>query len=45
MPERNHKTVAGYDIFSSETVVLEPQEMAVIKTDLAVSIPEGYVGL
>ncbi|OHS72463.1 dUTP pyrophosphatase, partial [Staphylococcus sp. HMSC74F04] len=36
---------AGYDIFSAETVVLEPQEKAVIKTDVAVSIPEGYVGL
>nr|3ZF3_A Chain A, DUTPASE [Dubowvirus dv80alpha] len=45
MPERNHKTDAGYDIFSAETVVLEPQEKAVIKTDVAVSIPEGYVGL
>ncbi|MCT2554235.1 MULTISPECIES: dUTP diphosphatase [Staphylococcus] len=45
MPERNHETDAGYDIFSAETVVLEPQEKAVIKTDVAVSIPEGYVGL
>ncbi|HEG7279667.1 TPA: dUTP pyrophosphatase [Staphylococcus aureus] len=45
MPERNHKTDAGYDIFSAKTVVLEPQEKAVIKTDVAVSIPEGYVGL
>ncbi|HFJ5006007.1 dUTP pyrophosphatase [Staphylococcus aureus] len=45
MPERTHKTDAGYDIFSAETVVLEPQEKAVIKTDVAVSIPEGYVGL
>ncbi|HDA4438306.1 TPA: dUTP pyrophosphatase [Staphylococcus aureus] len=45
MPERNHKTDADYDIFSAETVVLEPQEKAVIKTDVAVSIPEGYVGL
>lgn len=31
MPERNHETDAGYDIFSAETVVLEPQEKAVIK--------------
>ncbi|MBJ6130587.1 dUTP pyrophosphatase [Staphylococcus aureus] len=45
MPERNHTTDAGYDIFSAETVVLEPQEKAVIKTDVAVSIPEGFVGL
>ncbi|MBJ6291746.1 dUTP pyrophosphatase [Staphylococcus aureus] len=45
MPKRNHETDAGYDIFSAETVVLEPQEKALIKTDVAVSIPEGYVGL
>lgn len=36
---------AGYDIFVAETVILEPQEKAVIKTDVAVNIPEGYVGL
>lgn len=36
---------AGFDIFAAETVVLEPQEKAVIKTDIAVNIPEGYVGL
>ncbi len=36
---------AGYDIYSAETVILEPQQKAVIKTDIAVNIPEGYVGL
>ncbi|MBM6506810.1 dUTP diphosphatase [Staphylococcus pasteuri] len=36
---------AGFDIYSAETVILEPQEKAVIKTDVAVNIPEGYVGL
>ncbi|MFS4466007.1 dUTP diphosphatase [Staphylococcus haemolyticus] len=36
---------AGFDIFAAETVVLEPQEKTVIKTDIAVNIPEGYVGL
>ncbi|HHW6795997.1 TPA: dUTP diphosphatase [Staphylococcus aureus] len=41
MPERNHKTDAGYDIFSAETVVLEPQEKAVIKTG---KIDAGYHG-
>lgn len=45
MPKRNHDTDAGYDIFSAETVVLEPQEKAIIKTDVAVNIPKGYVGL
>lgn len=43
-PERG-RLDAGYDIFAAETVTLEPQEKAVIKTDIAVNIPEGYVGL
>ncbi|XAP97513.1 dUTP pyrophosphatase [Staphylococcus aureus] len=41
MPERNHKTDAGYDIFSAETVVLESQEKAVIETG---KIDAGYHG-
>ena len=44
MPKRD-RLDAGYDIYSAETVILEPQEKAVIKTDVAVNIPEGYVGL
>lgn len=44
MPMRD-RLDAGYDIYSAETLILEPQEKAVIKTDIAVNIPEGYVGL
>lgn len=44
MPTRE-RLDAGYDIYSAETLILEPQEEAVIKTDVAVNIPEGYVGL
>ncbi|MFW3540570.1 dUTP diphosphatase [Staphylococcus caprae] len=44
MPTRD-RLDAGYDIYSAETLILEPQEKAVIKTDVAVNIPEGYVGL
>ncbi|MEJ7322812.1 dUTP pyrophosphatase [Staphylococcus epidermidis] len=44
MPKRD-RLDAGYDIFAAETVILEPQEKAVIKTDVAVNIPKGYVGL
>lgn len=36
---------AGFDIFAAETVILEPQEKTTIRTDIAVNIPEGYVGL
>ncbi len=45
MPTRNHNTDAGFDIYAAETVILEPQEKAVIPTDIAVNIPKGYVGL
>ncbi len=44
MPKRD-RLDAGFDIFAAETVILEPQEKAVINTDIAVNIPEGYVGL
>ena len=44
MPKRD-RLDAGYDIYAAETVILEPQEKATIRTDIAVNIPEGYVGL
>ena len=43
-PERG-RLDAGYDIFAAETIIREPQEKAKIRTDIAVNIPEGYVGL
>nr|WP_239441362.1 dUTP pyrophosphatase [Staphylococcus sp. GDY8P19P] len=43
-PKRAYDS-AGYDIYVAETVILEPQEKALIATDLAVNIPQGYVGL
>ncbi|AVQ34408.1 dUTP pyrophosphatase [Staphylococcus muscae] len=45
MPTRNHSTDAGFDIYAAETIILEPQEKALIATDIAVNIPKGYVGL
>ncbi|ANQ64142.1 dUTP diphosphatase [Staphylococcus equorum] len=45
IPERHHETDAGYDIYASETKILEPQDKAKIKTDVAVNIPKGYIGL
>ncbi|WP_438861704.1 dUTP diphosphatase [Mammaliicoccus sciuri] len=36
---------AGLDIYAAETVVIEPQEKILPATDIAVDIPEGYVGL
>jgi len=44
-PKRNYDTDAGYDIYAAESVIIKPQEKAIIKTDVAVDIPKGYVGL
>lgn len=43
-PKRADDESAGYDIYAAETVILEPQEKALVATDLAVNIPKGYVG-
>ncbi|REH97121.1 dUTP pyrophosphatase [Staphylococcus felis] len=45
VPTRNHGTDAGFDIYAAETVILEPQQKALIATDIAVNIPKGFVGL
>ncbi|WP_017722709.1 dUTP diphosphatase [Staphylococcus xylosus] len=44
-PKRADDESAGYDIYAAETIILEPQQKALIATDLAVNIPKGYVGL
>ena len=44
-PKRADYESAGYDIYAAETMILEPQQKALIATDLAVNIPKGYVGL
>ena len=45
MPTGAYEESAGYDIYAAETKVLKPQDKAKIATDIAVSIPKGYVGL
>ncbi|MDT0711060.1 dUTP pyrophosphatase [Mammaliicoccus sciuri] len=45
IPTRAYGVSAGIDIYAAETVVIEPQEKILLATDIAVDIPEGYVGL
>ena len=45
VPTRAYGVSAGLDIYAAETVVIEPQEKMLLATDIAVDIPEGYVGL
>ena len=44
-PTRAYGVSAGLDIYAAETVVIEPQEKVLLATDIAVDIPEDYVGL
>lgn len=44
-PKRADDESAGYDIYASEDVLIEPQDKTLVSTDLAVNIPKGYVGL
>lgn len=44
-PTRAYGVSAGLDIYAAETVVIEPQEKILLSTDIAIDIPEGYVGL
>jgi dUTP pyrophosphatase len=36
---------AGLDLYSNETVVLQPNEKKTIKTGIALALPPGHVGL
>lgn len=42
LPTKAHATDAGFDLFADETVVIEPGRVAIIKTGIAVKLPEGY---
>lgn len=44
LPERGSSSAAGLDICSIEDVSIEPKQRALVRTGLAVAIPEGYYG-
>jgi dUTP pyrophosphatase len=44
LPTRGSSQAAGLDLYSIEDVVIEPQQRALVRTGLAVAIPEGYYG-
>lgn len=44
LPTRGSSQAAGLDIFSIEEVVIEPNQRSLVRTGLAVAIPEGYYG-
>lgn len=44
LPTRKYSTDAGLDIYAAENEIVRNNETKVIKTDIAVNIPEGYEG-
>lgn len=42
LPKFAHKSDAGMDIYSIETLDLEPQEFKIVKTGFQMSMPFGY---
>jgi dUTP pyrophosphatase len=44
LPIRGSSSAAGLDLHSIETITLGPKERTVVRTGLAVAIPDGYYG-
>jgi dUTP pyrophosphatase len=44
LPERASQSSAGLDLYSIEAVSLKPGERRLVRTGLAVAIPEGFYG-
>ncbi len=44
LPTRGSSQAAGLDINSIEDVAIQPSQRALVRTGLAVAIPEGYYG-
>lgn len=45
VPQTAHAHDAGFDLHSIEDYELQPNERKLFKTGIAMSIPQGYVGL
>lgn len=45
LPSKANEFDAGWDLYASDDAVIEPSKTELIGTDIALGIPEGYVGL
>jgi dUTP pyrophosphatase len=45
VPTRAYAGDAGYDLAAAEGTVLAPGERAVVRTGIAIAVPDGYAGL
>ena len=44
IPKRGSVDAAGFDLFSSHNIVVNPGKWEVISTDIALSFPDGFYG-
>ncbi len=44
LPTRAHDGDAGYDLYAAYNAVVPPFKTIMVKTDIAVAIPQGYYG-
>ena len=44
LPKRGSSSAAGLDIYSIETISIAPKQRLLVRTGLAVAIPEGFYG-
>ena len=45
IPSKSNPSDAGWDLYAAEDAIVEPSQTELIGTDIAMAIPEGYVGL
>ena len=45
LPEKQHDSDAGYDLYSIEEIILKPNQIYKVKTGIAIQIPNNYGGL
>ena len=45
LPSKANESDAGWDLYASEDAIIEPSETALVSTDIAMAIPDNYVGL
>lgn len=45
LPSRSNPTDAGYDLYATESVTIQPGHRGLVSTGIALEIPDGYAGL
>ena len=44
IPTRGSADAAGWDLYASESILIEPRGKGLIKTDITIEIPSGFYG-